>query len=420
MSSMTSYSVGRPASAQKVFKGWLLYYQKNQKKLLKELRQNKEFTKHRELNILNEKKLIEINKEFNALYLEWKLGKTSNELRELIIDSMHQYILKLKVQLNLILDKKIMEEERLRAEEERLKIKKEVSKYIQTIEEETFTVITNNNINMKYKTYLYNKEIETILKRIKKYDIDFYVSQKVKFEKLLHKNIEQKLKLFYDNLKLEYGKIKVVAIWTNVYKESLESFKMEDAIKNDPDLMHSIDFLLDQNQISEDMYDQLYRMIQTKVTSVQEQEEKSLEADKIITALEKLNYLVIDDNKEKIVDKLSKYEKVELSVKDKNYKVVVKFNNDNNLLTRFVHVVQNKKDIGRLSTSEKLKDVENMKKWCKHQKGFMEYMNQDGFEIDQRIVEDEESELLYVVDANLKGERQSNYVHKKEGDMHNG
>ncbi len=368
-------------------------------KLLNDLVDHKDFSEHRKLNILNEEKLTKINKEFQILHKEWRFKNNSNKLNRSIINSMHKYSLKLKFELNLAL--------------EMAKNSQKILDEVQDTEEEMYAIdikITNKN---------YAKEIEIILEKIKQYDELYYLINKEKFEKFSVTTIEQKLKLFYDNLKLEYGKIKVMAIWTNIYKESLLTFKNEEPIKNDPNLTHSIDSLLDQNQISENMYDQLYHKIQVKLTSAHEQQEKSLEADKIVTALEKLNYLVIDNNKENIVDKLSKKEKVELAVKDKDYMVVVRFNNDNNLLTRFVRVVGDKKDIERLSSSEKLKDTENLKKWCKHQKDFMRYINHNGLDIDQTIVEDDENELLYVVDVGSKKEQQKN-IQKKEGDMYNG
>ena len=423
MSSMSSYTVGSIASKKRVFNDWLSYYQENEKKLLRELKWNWEFRIHRKRNILNKNKLVEIQKEFQTLYMSWRVETVSNNLRQSIISSMNQYILKLKVQLNDALDYEALQKERLRIKKEieeqerlnrekKLRIKKEISEQARSIEEEIYEVIIPN-VNSKIKTYI--KEVDFMLERAKKYDQDFYARQKEKFEKLLDTSFEQKLKLFYDNLRLEYGKIKTNAIWTNVYKESLESFKTEEPINNDPDLMHSIDSLLEQKQISENMYDQLYAKIQEKITFFQENQTETLEADRIIAALEKLNYLVIDENKEQIVEKLSKQEKVEIPVKDKDYRVVVKYNHDDTLLTRFVRVVQDKKDIERLSASEKLQDTENLKKWCKHQKDFIQYLNHDDLELEQTIIEDDESEVLYIVDKNLKKETQFQTPTRKRG-----
>jgi len=400
MSSMTSYTVGRPASAQRVYEGWLKYFNQNKIKLMKELRKDSEFYQYRQSSILNEKRLVEIEDEFQLIYKYWNIKTASNMLRESIINRMHQYILKLKVELPMTYDHMI--------------VKQEVSKYLQNLKEESYNIKTLVSKEDNDQKEIVKAKISLMLVKMKLYDSVLYARYKKMFESFTDSISEQKIKLFYDDLKIKYGKIKVETIWTKVYKSSLETFKKAEDMKNNLDLLNSIEGLCNQKQITESNYNKLYKRIQEKIIS-EHNKKKNVDVDTIVTALEQLNYLVIDENRDQIVSKLSNKKKVELSVKDKDYRVVIKLNDDNKLLTRFVRVVKHKEDVKRLSTSERLQDAENLKKWCRHQKDFMHNLKGDGSEIDQTIIEDEESEILYVVDSSKEVIQRNNRYTKERG-----
>lgn len=102
-----------------------------------------------------------------------------------------------------------------------------------------------------------------------------------------------------------------------------------------------------------------------------------------------------------MIKKLINKEKVSLSVKNKDYKVVLALNKNNTLLTRFIKTVNSESDITNITSSPRIIDNENLKKWCSLQKIFQEKLKSTGIELVQNIIEDDEHDVLYVVDKNL-------------------
>ncbi len=213
----------------------------------------------------------------------------------------------------------------------------------------------------------------------------------------LKNHTSQKAKLFLDDLKLEYGKIKSSYLWTEVYRERLNEFfqQLKTLNTNDLNIITDINKILQSQIINEITYDNIFERIQNEF---EVQIEKAALASQVIASLEELNYVVISD-KEQLIAKLFNKEKIALPVVGQTYQVVVALNKKNTLLTRFVKTVSSQKDIENVSTSDKLQDKENLKKWCSLQETFQENLKKAGINTVQEIIEDEESDVLYIVDS---------------------
>lgn len=376
MSSMTSYSVGSPASKEVVWESWNNYYKENEDKLLKELSNDEKFHELRKLGIINEELLKDIKLKFKNIYSMWKIENVSDYRRESIIKRMDTYILNLKVKLNSSFDLEV--------------IKAEILKFSQTLKEDMSSQKYSTATSVKKD---YTGGITIYLERLKKYDEELYNIKKLQSKKI-DDMTSQKAKLFFDSLKLDYGKSKTDYFWSIAYKESISKLSKELIGRK---LQAEIDDFITLSKVGEDSYDILFKKIQDELMFEKQRKEFSLY---ITSSLEKLNYVVID--KDDIADKLSQREKVVLPVINQDYQVVVALNNDNKILTRFIKTVKEQKDIDNLTSSQRLLDKEHLKKWCHIQSKLQENLQCFSMEVEQKIIEDKESDILYIVDKSTK------------------
>jgi hypothetical protein len=297
--------------------------------------------------------------------------------------------------------KKVLEQNRLIAiEKERLRKiqlseeKSERANFLNNIEED-FHQTKDTSIQVHSETN-YLDAITKTLNNLKEVDTELYEFKQNQLNKL--KNVtSQKAKLFLDDLKLEYAKAKSNYLWTAVYKESIKELyqQLNMTNTNDLSLKNDIENMLISRFIDEKNYDDIFDRIHNELEI---QKDKIALATQIIASLEELNYVVISD-KEQLTTKLLNKEKVMLPVNNQAYQVAIALNKDNSILTRFVKTVSSQKDVENISTSDKLQDNDNLKKWCSLQAVFQESLKKVGIDTVQEIIEDEESDVLYIVDS---------------------
>lgn len=295
--------------------------------------------------------------------------------------------------------KQVLEQNRLLAlEKERLKKiqlakeKSERENFLKDIHEDVR--IRTTPIISKESDYL--EKIILALDDLKAYDEELYELKKIQFNQLKN-TASQKAKLFLADVRLHYEKVKSSHIWTQIYRESIEELfkQLNTTYISNQSLKQDIENILQFKTINENTYDNIFERIQNEL---QIQKEKMIIATQLISSLNSLNYLVISDN-ETLVSKLMNKEKIILPVSNQSYQIAVAINKDNSILTRFVKTVHNQKDIENISTSDRLHDNENLKKWCSLQATLQENMKHAGIDTIQEVVEDEESDILYIVDS---------------------
>jgi hypothetical protein len=292
------------------------------------------------------------------------------------------------------IDEKVALEKKLLFEQKQKDEKNERVNFLNNIEED-FHQTKDTSIQVHSETN-YLEAITQTLNNLKEFDTELYEFKQNQLNKF--KNItSQKAKLFLDDLKLEYAKAKSNYLWTAVYKESIKELyqQLNIANINDPSLKNDIEYMLISRSIDEKNYDDIFDRIHNELEI---QKEKIALATQIIASLEELNYVVISD-KEQLTTKLLNKEKVMLPVNNQAYQVAIALNKDNSILTRFVKTVSSQKDIENVSTSDKLQDNDNLKKWCSLQAVFQESLKKVGIDTVHEIIEDDESDVLYIVDS---------------------
>lgn len=396
MSSMVSYSVGGYASKSEVWESWNKYFIENGMQLLNDFRNDDCYKQLWELGILNNEKLKEIKSEFKKMYAEWIEENVSDKLREKIINEMNEYIIELK--------------EKLFEDKEQIILDKFV---IDVIEDKIININTNiKKSKDEEKNYL--NETNFYLEKIKSFNELIYIKEETKLKEL--KNFSsQKAKLYLDSLKFLYLEVKKNNSKRKFYKENISRLYNHLKIKNfkNINLNNEIEYFLKTENIIEEKYFYLHLKMQEEFENLEKEIINKNIMKNIVNSLKNLNYLVIEDS-EYIINNLIKGERVLLPVKSKEYGVVLKLNKDFKLLTRFIKRTEGQVDIKNITDSEKITDNENLKKWCKLQSTFNQNLQKLDININENIIENEESEVLYVVDCSILSSTQNNFKNKKD------
>lgn len=260
----------------------------------------------------------------------------------------------------------------------------------------------SKTINLKKEKTLYKKENKTHNSNQNKEKLFYYYNELIRINpdlqdkyKFLISDLKdyssQRAKLLIEEIKLIYAKNKRILIKTQIYKEEL--YKLYSKTSN-PKLKNKLENLIKQKTFTKKEYENLYMTV-TKDILLNEslEKQKSSLVRSISKLLKDTNYVIIN-NEEDFINRLSNSKRIIVPVKDDDYKVVIQINDNNEILTRFVKIIDDKKNI---STSEKLKDKSELKKWCSIQKKVYEELSKN-FHISTKIIEDDESDILYIID----------------------
>ncbi len=287
--------------------------------------------------------------------------------------------------------------------------KRQRKKITEILEEKKLTLPDITNETISESTMDQNsivEKIESILEKIHDYDNVLYQQKNKEFEKIIHAS-KQKQEFFYDSLKLDYAKIKSDYMWTQTYKQSIqvmyESYK--NSISLSEEMEQEFHDFLNFKHISENKYNEMFEKLHNVI---EDQKYKEELIGEVVKTLNELDYLIVE-NVEDIATKLLGREKVIFSTKMDEYKVVFVLNRQNKLLTRFVKIVDKSDEIGNMTSSQKIRDKENVKRWCEVQRQLQKKLHDSEYEVDLNIIEDEESDILYMINRdNLKESYQLN------------
>ncbi len=375
MSSMLSYKLGSSASIEIVYNSWLKYFIKNENKLLEDLKNEPIYKSLWIYDILNEDRLECIKSEFKNLYSDWTYEKISDTLREKIIKDMESYIYRIKENL----------------------IKEEL---------DLNTELMNHTIleqDLKEKNIDYLKTINFYLEKIKYLDENLFNKNKKYLDEI--KNFSsQKATILINNLRISFFELNRSNIKADLQKNniltmynSLQNFEIE----IDQNLIKRIENFLKYDYRNENIYNSLYKSMQEKYEYLERLKIEKEYINNIIISLKKLDYLVIDDELN-LENKLKSNESIILDTKDENYSIILKFNNENKLLTRFARKVFSEEDIENITDFQKIIDNENLKKWCLISKELLNYE----MVTELKVVEDDEADIMYYVDRNKSRKKQ--------------
>ncbi|MGJ0356316.1 hypothetical protein [Aliarcobacter cryaerophilus] len=382
MSSMVSYSVGGYASTETVLKSWLKHFIENENKLIKDLKTEEAFKNLWIYDILNKDKLSNIENEFKLLYSDWTYDNVSNDLREEILKNMEDYVYLLKESL----------------------LREEIN---------FISNLNNNKIQKSKDVQLEKKEnyaeiIDFYLQKIGNVNQKVFLNEKTKLENIKDFT-SQRAKLFLDSLKLLYLELNIKNNKIEYYRNSI--LNMYNILKSinlkDLNLIERIDNFLKSDIDSEDIYNNLYKIMQEKYEELYIKNTEQEQLNNIINSLQKLDYLVIDDKKD-LENKLRNKENIILDSKDKDYAIFIKINKENQLLTRFVRKIDSEDDKKNITDSQKILDKENLQHWCSLLDDFSKELKNEGIIYETNIIENNKSDVLYYFDRNKTNNLPSN------------
>ncbi len=270
------------------------------------------------------------------------------------------------------------------------------NKVLNNVEEEKYQL--NQNLEMINQETKDIDNISIIFDDLNEWDKTIYDYYQNEFKKIKYIQT-QKGRLFLDTLKRIHSQTRVKFRWSEIYKKELISLQEQSLINQSKNnnLIQDIENVLKHTLIDENKYYEIFQRVQEEIEFHKYNTDFT---NNIVLALEQLDYLVIDDNEE-VIKKLINKEKVSLSVRNKDYKVVLALNKNNTLLTRFIKTVTSESDINNITSSQRIIDNENLKTWCSLQEIFQEKLKLTATEVVQNIIEDDEHDVLYVVDKNL-------------------
>jgi len=265
---------------------------------------------------------------------------------------------------------------------------KKTKKYINNSISKDNPIKNFNKIDKNYKIELFH-----YFNKLAKIDKN---SQK-KYQSMiinLNNYSSQRAKLLLDEIKLIYAKRKKELIMTEIYKEELNKLYSKTINYK---YKKELEKTLQKKIITKKEYEKLFLKLKKSIL-LQEQIKKDtkLLATDLSKLLNETNYTIIE-NEQEFIDKFSHHKRIIIPIKNTEYKVIMQLNKNNEILTRFVKVVSE----NNLSTSEKLRDKSELKKWCNIQKKIYEKIREN-FDININIIEDEESDVLYVIDNEKK------------------
>ena len=268
----------------------------------------------------------------------------------------------------------------------KLEIRDSIDNILDGIEEQSVEIISPTNRLIS--------SINEFREKIKKYDSNY-----TKFSNITSFS-KDKLKMVFESIKLDYGKAKEIAIWSNIYREDL--VKLSKLELND-EVQNNITSLQNQDIISKNEFKSIADEINEIIIQKQE---RAILVEALRDNLNSMGYSVI--NEESSINKLENGEIIYLDTDEDDYKIMIKLNRDMNLTTRVVRVVATSKERENITSYQREKDREVAKKWCSNYDKLSNLLKVNAIEIDTTLrIEPEDDNLTYIVDKNLLNKRKN-------------
>lgn len=210
-----------------------------------------------------------------------------------------------------------------------------------------------------------------------------------------------RLKLIKENVKLVYSRLKEDISLTIIFKERLNSIKLELSALNTPEqYFETIDNLLKQTIIKRPEFTDVLNKINAFVISEENKKLKSSFLRKSSEILNKMGYSLISENEISGVDS---GKIVYIDTKWPDYKVMVKTNENGELVTRLARETADMVSSENNSVYQKQKDCEIAEQWCADYDNFLVELKKAG--IDYSVILRKELENEDIIRIPKRGTR---------------
>lgn len=280
------------------------------------------------------------------------------------------------------------------------------------IEKKTENIDEKNELKITYEKYM-RKLKETDEDEHNKIVID---EENIPFERL---------KLLTDNAKIILATVKEKKAWSKVYRETLTNMAHEiRAIGEYAELEESIEQVCAKKYIENSEYLVLKDRALKKICELRENADRkssiSKFADKTREKLRELGYEVEDESRDGATDdeneKFKKGEPVYFNSGDGEYRVMAKMNENGELGTRVVRLVDDISEKSKISSYQMQKDAEHAGKWCKDYDKLLHKLEEEGMKAEVKIrKEPTEEHVVYIARSGMKSNNRNAQGLQNEG-----
>jgi|GEM_PF-1969086 len=266
--------------------------------------------------------------------------------------------------------------------------------------EELIENVEEQNVEILSATQKLIVAIDEFKAKITKYDASYN-----RFADITTQS-KDKLKMVLESIKLDYGKAKEIAIWSDIYREDLAKLAK---LELTDEIQGKITTLQNQERISKEAFQSIADEINAIILAKQE---RAVLIEALKENLNGMGYSVV--NEESTITKLENGEIVYLDTDEDEYKIMLKLNSNMDMTTRVVRMVATQEEKENISSYQREKDIEAGKKWCSSYDKLTNLLKINGIELDTTLrIEPEDDDLTYIVDTSLatKAQKES----KKEG-----
>ncbi len=261
----------------------------------------------------------------------------------------------------------------------------------------------------------YRNDIDTFYSFIKKQDrIDSQQEQLYK-ESFDHISL-QRLQIIRENFSILYSTCKEKVVQTNVYKRLL--FFLQEELKSNEvaltledqyyEVLNEIESLLSEKQIDKEKFN----LVRERAESIFNRKNGTIKH--IQSSLREMGYIVIDESEDTFLQRLSKGETIYLDTKDTDYKILCKWKESGEWITRLVRFVETEIEKNNTTSYQKQKDKEKAIEWCKEYNVFLQRLKELDIPIEiLQKAEPEEQEVVVLVNKN------KTYINKRQTEHSN-
>jgi len=273
-------------------------------------------------------------------------------------------------------------------------VKKGIEELIEGVEEQSVAILTPTQKLMA--------SIDEFKEKIAKYDASYE-----RFEDITTQS-KEKLQMVLDSIKLDYGKAKEIAIWSDIYKEDLAKLA---SLELSAEVQERISLLQKQERITKEAFQSIADEVNAIILA---QQERAILIEALKDNLGTMGYSVVDEAS--TIRKLENGEIIYLDTDEEDYKIMLKLSDEMKISTRVVRIVATQEAKENVTSYQRQEDIEAAKKWCSSYDRLTNLLRVNGIEVDTTLrVEPQDDTVLYMVDKSL-ATKESKESAKEGGD----
>ncbi len=205
----------------------------------------------------------------------------------------------------------------------------------------------------------------------------------------------QRVSAVRDQVKLVYQKAHSRMVLSSFFKDRLIALRA--TLSPDNPLTGRLGRAIEEAVVERGLFQELSEAVEKHHLGEFDEEMKLGIREKVSSALDRLNYVVIDDDERKeIVDRLSESRMALLNTKYDDYKLLLRMGKDDALSIRLVRVVQNLKERENISEFQKQKDTDLKNEWCHNVDLLREHLEAMGIIVNQKLRLEDDVQYLTI------------------------